>query len=54
MSSALRRGRTLHPLAVKMAKRWQEKHIKELTDKLNNDTITLKERRELIWKWGIR
>ncbi len=53
MSSALCRGRTLHPLAVKMAKRWQEKHIEDLKKKLADGSITAKEARELRWKWGV-
>ncbi len=52
MSNALRRGRTLNPGAVKLAKRWQEKRIKDLKDKLQNGTITMEERHELVWKWG--
>ena len=33
MSSALKRGRTLDPAAVKMARDWRKKRIKELESK---------------------
>ena len=53
MSNALIRGRVLNPEKVEQAKQWRENHIKELCDKANNGTATLKERRELRWKWGV-
>jgi hypothetical protein len=54
MSTALKRGRKLSPAAVKQAEAWRERHINNLKEKLADGTITFKERRELIWKWGIK
>ena len=53
MSSALMRGRTLNPYAARDAKRWREERIGLLKRKLSDGTITMDERRELKWKWGI-
>ena len=53
MSTALTRGRTLDPRAVETARRWREDHINSLIEKRNKDIATLKELRELRWKWGI-
>lgn len=53
MSSALRRGRTLDPDAVKEARRRRRERIALLKGKLSDGTITMEERRELKWKWGV-
>ena len=53
MSSALTRGKTLNPEAVKIAKQWREQRVKSLLSKRTNNTASLKELRELKWKWGV-
>jgi hypothetical protein len=47
-------GRTLHPKAVALARKKREMAIAILKDRVANGTATLQERRELIFKWGIR
>lgn len=53
MSNALKRGRTLDPKAVATARDWRENRIKSLQDKVGKGIATVKERKELIFKWGI-
>lgn len=52
MSSAMTRGRTLDLSAVADATAWRKQRIAHLKDKLDAGTITMKERRELKWKWN--
>ena len=54
MSSALRRGRTLDPKAIAAAKKQRENRISYLKSRLASGEITIRERRELRWKWGAR
>jgi len=51
MSSAFMRGRTLDPDAVKKAREWRGARIEHLQEQLANGQITIKERRELKYKW---
>lgn len=53
MSNALMRGRTLDPKAVEAARYRRETRINSLKGKVESGTATIKERKELIFKWGI-
>ena len=54
MSSALRRGRTLDPRAVAMARKNRHDRIKYLESQVTKGEATFKERKELIFKWGYK
>lgn len=53
MGNALMRGRVLDPDAVAMADKWRGQRRQYLMDRLRSGKITMKERRELRWKWGV-
>ena len=42
------------PKAVEQARQWRVSRIKTLTDKRNKGAATMKELRELKWKWGVK
>ncbi len=52
MGSALKRGRTLDPGMVAIANHLRFTRITKLKRQLKDGSITMKERRELKWKWG--
>ena len=54
MSSALVRGRTLDPDAVKMAQERRVKRIVALLKKVKDGMATIRDRKELIYKWGAK
>jgi hypothetical protein len=47
-------GRTLNQEAVDKATQWRDDRINLLKSKKAKGTATLKELRELRWKWGIK
>ena len=54
MTSALRRGRTLDPGAVAMARKKRKDRISYLESQVTKGEATFKERKELIFKWGYK